>query len=99
MHRSFFPMTDMLTSPPPLASAGRLIREEMQLLLPPTRETIDEYAAQHRRIPRRSGNGFDIYSHDEAPYLAFPMRTVRSHLYLTTAVVGPAQCGKTVIAE
>lgn len=92
-------MSDVLFSPPPYASAKEIIRDELQLLLPPTRETIDEYAAKHRRIPRRSGTGFDLYSHDEAPYLALPMRTCRSRVYLSTAIVGPGQCGKTVIAE
>lgn len=92
-------MTDVLAKPPPYASARQLISEALQLLLPPTRETIDEYAAKHRLLPRKNGNGFDLYSHDEAPYLALPMRTVRSHTYLTTAIVGPAQCGKTVVAE
>lgn len=92
-------MSDVLSSPPPYASAAQLVSDELRLLLPPTRETIDEYAPRHRRLPRKSGNGFDLYTHEEAPYLALPMRTVRSHHYLTTAVVGPGQCGKTVIAE
>jgi phage terminase large subunit GpA-like protein len=93
-------MTDSLSAPPPYASAAKLIREELQLLLPPTRETIDEYAAKNRRAPRA-----------KAATASSSIRMTRRHIwrfrcarsghtaYLTTAVVGPAQCGKTVVAE
>lgn len=92
-------MNDVLTSPPPYASERALANEALQLLLPPTRETIDEYAVRRRLIPRRTGTGFDLYTNEEAPYLAAPMRSITSQKYLTTALVGPGQCGKTTVPE
>lgn len=92
-------MTDALSAPPPFASSRGAIRDALQLLLPPTRETVDEFAAGHRLLPRKAGSGFDLYNHDDAPYLVAPMRSLTSHSYLSTAIVGPAQCGKTVVAE
>jgi phage terminase large subunit GpA-like protein len=85
----------MNTPSAPFASARDLARDGIQLLAPPTRETVDEYAAQHRLLPRKSGNGVQLLSHDEAPYMVAPERCLTSHLHLTTAIVGPAQCGKT----
>jgi phage terminase large subunit GpA-like protein len=84
---------------PPYASAREIFSDTLQLLLPPTRETVDEFAPRHRLLPKRSGTGFELYSHEEAPYLVLPQRTLTSSLYLTTAIVGPGQCGKTVVGE
>jgi phage terminase large subunit GpA-like protein len=92
-------MSDVQAVLPPFASVKALVNEGLQLLLPPTRETVDEFAIGHRLLPRKTGTGFDLYTHDEAPYLALPMRTLTSHQYLYTAIVGPAQCGKTAVAE
>lgn len=84
---------------PPFASARSLIRDAVQDLEPPSRETVDEYAAGHRYVPRRSGSGFTIWDHETAPYLVEPMRCMTSYQYLTTAIVGPGQSGKTSVAE
>lgn len=92
-------MNDVLAAPPPYGSAAKVLREALQLILPPTRETVDVFAPKNRKLPRKSGQGYDLYSHDEAPYLALPMRSLNEHQYLYTAIVGPAQCGKTVVAE
>jgi phage terminase large subunit GpA-like protein len=83
----------------PYASAAALVRDALQLLLPPSRETVDEYALTHRFLPSRSGTGKTAWLHEEAPYLVAPMRALTQHLYLTVAVVGPAQVGKTAIGE
>lgn len=81
------------------ASARDLVREALQLLLPPARESIDEYALAHRRLPARRGFGTVPWRHEDAPYLVAPMRALSSYLYTTVAVVGPAQVGKTAIGE
>lgn len=83
----------------PYADARALLREALQLLLPPTRETVDEYAALHRRLPKKSGIGFESWRHEEAPYLVAPMRALTSYLHTTVAIAGPAQTGKTAVGE
>lgn len=88
-----------MNAEPGYASARALIREALDLLLPPARESVDEYALAHRLIPRRSGTGYERWAHETAPYLVAPMRDITSYLYLTTCIVGPGQCGKTVVAE
>lgn len=81
------------------ASPSAIWRDALQLLLPPIRETVDEYAAAHRLLPARSGTGTMPWSHDEAPYLIAPMRDLTSYQYTTEVIVGPGQCGKTAVAE
>lgn len=89
----------MFDGNPPFASARELVSDALQFLLPRTRETVDRYAAAHRMLPKRTGTGFELYDHDEAPYLVKPQWSLTSEQYLTAAIVGPAQCGKTVAAE
>lgn len=83
----------------PYAHAAHIVIGALQLLRPPTRETVDEYALRRRQLPARSGIGRMPYSHDDGPYLVAPMRSLNSYLYTTVAFVGPGQCGKTTIAE
>jgi phage terminase large subunit GpA-like protein len=92
-------MVEIVDGRPPFASAKVLVREALQLLLPPTRDTVDEYAAKHRLIPRRRGDGFTLWDHNMAPFLVGPMRCLTSYRYLTTCIVGPGQSGKTALAE
>jgi len=82
-----------------LASARGVLRDAVAFFNPPTREGVDEYTLAHRWVPRRTGSGYERWTHDEAPYLVAPMRDLGSYRYLTTCIVGPAQSGKTVIAE
>jgi phage terminase large subunit GpA-like protein len=82
----------------PYASAGDLAREALQLLLPPVRESVDEYAL-HRLLPAKSGIGTVPWRHEEAPYLVAPMKALTSYLYTTVAIAGPAQTGKTAVGE
>lgn len=81
------------------ASASSLISDALNFLLPPDRQTVDEFAATHRRIPRRSGVGFEQWSNETAPFLVAPMRSSTSYRYLTDCIVAPAGVGKTAIAE
>jgi phage terminase large subunit GpA-like protein len=83
----------------PYADADALFSSALDMLLPPSRDTVDEFAAMHRRIPRRTGTGFELWSNETAPYLAAPMRALTSYQHLTTCVVAPAGTGKTAIAE
>lgn len=81
------------------ARAEDIWRDALQYLLPPVRETVDEYALAHRLLPARSGTGTMPWRHDEAPYLIQPQRDATSFRYLTEVIVGPAQCAKTALAE
>src|SRR5438270_869680 len=83
----------------PYADAPGLVRDTLQLLLPPSRQTIDEFAALHRRLPAKIGKGSEPWSNEEAPYLVAPMRALSDYRFTTVAVAGPAQTGKTAIAE
>jgi phage terminase large subunit GpA-like protein len=83
----------------PYADARGLVCDALQLLLPPARETVDQYAVLHRRLPKKTGLGFDPWTNEEAPYLVAPQQTLTSYLHTTTAIVGPAQIGKTAIGE
>lgn len=88
----------MLDSPA-YASARSVIRDSLSLLLPPQRRNIAEYAAENRWLRSKSSDALERWSHDKAPYLVEPMECLTSEDYLTVAVVGPGQCGKTSIAE
>lgn len=83
----------------PFASADQIAWDALQFLLPPSREGVDEYTAAHRRMPSRIGSGFVPWDDTVAPYLIEPMRALKGHLYLTVAIAGPGQCGKTVVGE
>ena len=83
----------------PLAAVREIARDALQYLLPPVRQTVDEYASAHRLLPARSGTGLVPWRHEEAPYLAAPMRCATMYEHLTVCIAGPAQCGKTASAE
>lgn len=84
---------------PFLSTGDEVILRVLQLLRPPLRETVDEYVAEHRLLPARTGTGTMRWYHEEAPYLVAPMRDVTAYEHTTVAVVGPGQAGKTSIAE
>jgi phage terminase large subunit GpA-like protein len=83
----------------PYADTQVLVREALQHLLPPSRETVDEYAALHRRLPKKTGIGTDLWTNEEAPYLVGPMRALTDYRFTTVAIAGPAQTGKTAVGE
>lgn len=81
------------------ADPRAVLADVFDLLLPPERDTVDEYALKHRRVLNRSGTALAQWSHDRAPYLVAPMRALTSQQYLTTCLVAPAGAGKSVLAE
>lgn len=81
------------------AAAHQLILEAFEGLLPPERLDVPAWAARDRWLNNAGGGHVGQYSHDKAPYTVWPSRCLTSLDYLTVAVVGPGQVGKTVIAE
>ena len=91
-----------LTSPPPdprYASATALVADCWRAFAPPERISVADYAASHRFLANEGGGFVGRWDHTVAPYLVEPMESLRSSLFLTTAIVGPGQCGKTEIAQ
>jgi phage terminase large subunit GpA-like protein len=80
------------------ADATRLVGECLRSFLPPARVSVAAYAATHRYLTNEGGGFTGRWSHEQAPYLVAPMECLRSTLHLTTAIVGPGQCGKTEVA-
>lgn len=83
----------------PYASAAALVSRALDALIPPRRVTVSEYAAEHRRLQNEGGGYIGRWTHDITPYLVEPMDCVTSLDYLTTAIVGPGQSGKTEVAQ
>jgi phage terminase large subunit GpA-like protein len=81
------------------ADARQIALDALQLLRPPTREGVEEFTSAHRRMPAKTGTGFVPWDDTIAPYLIGPMRALNGHTYLTVAIAGPGQSGKTVIGE
>jgi phage terminase large subunit GpA-like protein len=81
------------------ASTSRLILEAFEGLLPPERSDVPEWAAEKRWLNNPGGGYVGRFSHEAAPYNHAPSACLTMIKYLTTAIVGPGQCGKTVSVE
>lgn len=81
------------------ARAWPLVAEAAGDLRPRVRQTVAEHAASHRHLRNEGGGYVGRWSHDIAPYLVEPMEALTSLDYLTVAIVGPGQSGKTEIAH
>lgn len=66
---------------------------------PPLRQTVSAYAADHRFLFGAGGGNAERWHNDKTPYLVEPMDDLDSGHYLTVALVGPGQVGKTVVPE
>jgi phage terminase large subunit GpA-like protein len=84
---------------PAYAPAGAIVADILSLLLPPKRYDVAEYALAHRWLRSKSTGALEPWTHTAAPYLREPMECLTSEDYLTVAIVGPGQCGKTSVAE
>jgi phage terminase large subunit GpA-like protein len=60
---------------------------------------VPAWAVRDRWLNNAGGGHVGRYSHEKAPYTVWPSRCLTGLEYLTVAVVGPGQVGKTVIAE
>lgn len=83
----------------PYGSAAAVARGTLDILLPPLRQSVVEYARASRYLSNQGGGYVGRWTDDMAPYLVEPMETLTSLDHLTTAVVGPGQSGKTEIAQ
>lgn len=81
------------------ADPRRIAREALAGLRPPVRQTVAEHAAANRRLANEGGGYVGPWVHDIALFLVGPMECLTSLDYLTVAVVGPGQCGKTEVAH
>lgn len=68
-------------------------------LAPPLRQSVSAYAADHRFLLGAGGGNAQRWHNDKTPYLVEPMDDLDSGEYLTIALVGPGQVGKTVVPE
>lgn len=81
------------------ASATRLFADALDAFLPAELLSVAQYAAEKRWLANEGGGYVGRWRHEEAPYLVGPMEALTSLEYLTVAVAGPGQSGKTAIAE
>jgi phage terminase large subunit GpA-like protein len=80
-------------------SAGEIAHGALDLLLPPPRQTVSEYALANRFLSNQGGGYVGRWTDDMAPYLVGPMDALNLLDYATVAVVGPGQSGKTEVAQ
>lgn len=76
-------------------SAEGLHAHALQGFLPPERLTIPEYAVRHRFLSNEGGGYVGRWRNEDAPYMVEPAECATSLDFLTVAVSGPGQCGKT----
>ncbi|NML43503.1 phage terminase large subunit family protein [Ramlibacter sp. G-1-2-2] len=84
---------------PSYASAAEIALGTLDILLPPPRQSVAEYARENRYLSNQGGGYVGRWTDDMAPYLVEPMETLTSLDHLTLAIVGPGQSGKTEIAQ
>jgi len=78
---------------PPHAPADDALRAALPALAPPHRITVDDAAAQYRRV--NAGGHWIDWRNDVAPYMIEPMRQITSRRFGVVAFCGPARCVKT----
>jgi phage terminase large subunit GpA-like protein len=71
----------------------------LQSLLPPERVSVADYAARNRWLANSGGGYVGLWSHTQAPFLTEPMDVLTSPDFLSCAIVGPGQCGKSEIPQ
>ena len=82
-----------------LVDAFGLEREARKSFLPPERVSVDEWTGKHRWLTNTGGGYVGLWDHRVAPYLVEPMRALTSPDFTTVAIVGPAQSGKSEVAN
>ena len=75
------------------------ISEILKELLPKKRMNIATYAAENRSLFNVGGGHVGLWENSKAPYLVEPMECLTSLRFLSVALVGPGQCGKTEIPQ
>ena len=68
-------------------------------LLPKERLDIATYAERHRMLSNVGGGHVGLWTNTKAPYLTEPMRCLTSLRFLSVALSGPGQCGKTEVPQ
>lgn len=72
---------------------------DLALLRAKEKYTVSQYAEKYRVLQNEGGGHVGAWSNEKAPYLTEIMDCLGSPHYLTTAVSGPGQCGKTSAGE
>lgn len=82
------------------ADPRRLLAEVFDAAFaPPIRASVADFAAANRWLANEGGGYVGRWRHDLAPYLVGPMECLSGPEFLTVAVVGPGQSGKSAISE
>lgn len=68
-------------------------------LLPKERLNVATYAERYRMLSNVGGGHVGLWSNDKAPYLVQVMECLTSLRFLSVALVGPGQCGKTEVPQ
>jgi phage terminase large subunit GpA-like protein len=82
-----------------LSDPRALLMEALSAFNPPEVVTIAEHATAKRWLANTGGGYVGRWQHAETPYLVAPMEALTDPRFATVAVAGPAQCGKTEIAQ
>ncbi|MEQ9330275.1 terminase gpA endonuclease subunit [Thalassobaculum sp.] len=91
------PALDRTIVAEPFASPAAIFArasDELRIVAP---IPADEAALQHMLVDDARVRSFRQMSYDRAPYLRRPLQAASSGLYSTTAIVGPAQSGKSTL--
>ena len=73
--------------------------EILSEVMPKERLNVAQYAEKHRYLSNIGGGHVGLWENEKVPYLLEPMACLTSFKYLSVAVVGPGQSGKTEIAQ
>jgi phage terminase large subunit GpA-like protein len=76
-----------------------LLAEALQAFLPPEPIGVAEWAGKYRWLTNEGGGHVGLWDNERAPYLVEPMEALGSERYLTVAVAGPGQSGKTSLGD
>ena len=81
------------------ADAYRLVADAFDALLPVPEQKVWEWAAAKRMLDNPGGGYTGYWNNEYAPFWVKPMDALKGSTYMTVALVGPGQCGKTTVAE
>lgn len=68
-------------------------------LKPKERLNVAQFAEKYRYLSNVGGGHVGLWENEKVPYLTEPMECLTSFKYLTVALVGPGQSGKTEIGQ
>lgn len=76
-----------------------LFARTASVLRPPRRLTVAQCAAEYRILDNPGGGYSGPWENERAPWLLRPMETLTDYRYSMTAIMGPAQSGKSEVGN